>query len=345
MTWLVQPSLVNEPFSDPGLFIDFRFGRRALLFDLGDLTPLSPRQLMRVTHAFVSHTHMDHFAGFDRLLRVCLHRTTPLHLIGPVGVADRVEHKLSAYTLNLLDAGSIDFVIVAAEFSGAGFDQVCEFRAREAFRRRESAAVHLSPGLLLDEEEFRVESTVVDHGIPCLAFAFEEKLRVNVWREGLRRLGLPVGPWLREAKRAARQGAPDTSQVLVCDGQAISLGELKRHALRTARGQKIAYVVDVAWEEQNIEKVVALARDADQLFIEAPFLDVDANIAAERWHLTARQSGTIANRAHVGRLIPFHFSARYRDRADDLTREAEEAFQMSEPKLPDWASEAERLRR
>jgi ribonuclease Z len=114
-------------------------------------------------------------------------------------------------------ATSVDFVIVASEFSGAGFDRVCQFRAREAFLRREMPPVRLLPGLLLDEEEFRVEGAVLDHGIPCLAFAFEEKLRVNVWREGLRRLGLPVGPWLRGASVPVRQSAPDHSQVCVHD--------------------------------------------------------------------------------------------------------------------------------
>jgi ribonuclease Z len=78
----------------------------------------------------------------------------------------------------------------------------------------------------------------------------------------------------------------------------------------------------------------SIARDADQLFIEAPFLEIDANIAAERQHLTAHQAGH--KQARVGRLIPFHFSARYRDRAEELTREAEEAFSVSQsPKLPD----------
>jgi ribonuclease Z len=326
MTWLVQPSLVNEPFSDPGLFIDFRFGRRALLFDLGDLTPLSPRQLLRVSHAFISHAHMDHFSGFDRLLRVCLHRTLPLHLIGPVGFGDRVDHKLKAYTLNLLDEHSCDFVITASEFNGEGFDRMCEFRAREGFRQREVSPSRLPLGTLLDEDEFRIAGVVLDHGTPCLAFAFEEKLRVNVWSGGLKSLRLGVGPWLNEAKRAVRRGEPDDSEIVIGHDLSIPPGVLKQHALRTARGQKIAYVVDAAFHDQNIDTIVALASGADQFFIEAPFLDADAVVAAERKHLTARQAGDIARRAGVSRLVPFHFSARYRDQEDRLRSEVERAF-------------------
>ena len=108
----------------------------------------------------------------------------------------------------------------------------------------------------------------------------------------------------------------------------MPLGVLKQHVLRTGRGQKIAYVVDAAYHEKNVDKIITLARGADQLFIEAAFLDADAGIAAQRQHLTARQAGDIAKRAGVVRFVPFHFSARYRKQEDRLRSEAEQAFRV-----------------
>ncbi|HEY4589652.1 MAG TPA: MBL fold metallo-hydrolase, partial [Thermoanaerobaculia bacterium] len=210
---LFHPRLVNDPFGDPGLYIDFLFERRALLFDLGDLSPLSARQLLRVTHAFVSHTHMDHFAGFDILLRLLLGRDKTLHLFGPPGFVDQVEHKLAAYTWNLVANYESDFVVRATEIHPDGRAGSAELRSRTGFRREPLESADLPAGLLLDEDTFQVRATFLDHQIPCLAFALEEKLHVNVWKSGLDELGLPTGSWLRELKSAVALGEPDGTLV------------------------------------------------------------------------------------------------------------------------------------
>lgn len=328
MTWLVQPRTVNGPFDDPGVYLDFRHGRRALLFDLGDLGPLSSRELLRVSHAFVSHTHMDHFTGFDRLLRVCLHRATPLGLIGPPDFIDRVEHKIRAFTWNLIGAESIDFNLLVDEFHGDRIARSASFGARDGFRRRERSCPDLPVGHVLVEDAFRVQAATLDHGTPCLAFALCEPLRVNVMRGALDRLGLPVGPWLSEAKRAVRAGAPGDT-VVMAGSPDIRLGDVAELFL-IGPGQKVAYVTDAAATPENSAKIVHLARDADQLFIEAVFSAQDAHLANATFHLTAAQAGRLARLAGVRHVAPFHHSARYLHEPETLKREVEEAFRSEE---------------
>ncbi len=316
MSLLVQPRLVNGPSGDPGVYLDFRFGRRAMLFDLGDLGPLSPRELLRVSHAFVSHAHMDHVAGFDRLLRLRLHRPRPLTVVGPPGFVDQVAHRLGAFSWNLLDATSVDFRLTALEFDGTRASAAAEFRAREAFARRALPPPALPAGLVLEEEALTVEAVALDHGIPSLAFALQEALRINVWRSALDEMGLPVGPWIDEAKRAVRADLPDVHTISVPGHGEVPLSLLRARVLRIGRGQRAAYVTDAADTPANRDRIAGLAADADHLFVEAPFLARDGDVAAATAHLTARAAGEIAHAAGARRVVGFHHSARY---ADDTT--------------------------
>lgn len=332
---LFHPGLVNGPFDDPALYIDFLFEKRAILFDLGDLHALPPRKILRVSHAFVSHTHMDHFSGFDRMLRVLLNRDRQLHLFGPPGFIDRVEHRLSSYTWNLVDTFCAEFVIVAAEFDGREL-RSARFRCRDRFAREEGRVSTVTDGILLDEETFRIRSAVLDHKIPCLSFTLEEKNHVNIMKNRLLERGYRVGPWLTELKTAVLRGGPDDEPFRVWWKEGgeirerfIPLGTLKTELLHIVPGQKIAYVTDAVCSEANNELITDLVRASDYLFIEAMFLHDDAQRAREKHHLTARQAGLLARKAAAKRVVPFHFSPKYIGHGESLQRETVNVFRGS----------------
>jgi ribonuclease Z len=321
----LQPGLVNPPFGDPALFVDFLFERRAFLFDLGDLHALAPRKILRVSDIFVSHCHMDHFLGFDWLLRICLGRDRGVRLFGPTGFLDQVAAKLAAYTWNLVDRYANDFVLTVHEVAADGQGRRARFRVGSAFRREAEAAVVFDDLVLLDEPGLRVRAVVLDHGTPCLAFALEEKRHVNIWKNRLAERGFDVGPWLQGLKRAVLADRPPETPIPGPDGRAQRLGDLL-DCLEITPGLKIVYVTDAAYSAANVERIVALARDADWLCIESVFLDADAGRAADKKHLTAGQAGRLARQAGVRSVVPFHFSPVYKDREDALRSELERAW-------------------
>jgi ribonuclease Z len=325
--------LINDPFSDPGLFVPFLHQKRALMFDLGDLHNLSARDLLKVTHVFVTHTHMDHFIGFDGLLRIFLGRTKQPHIFGPPDFLARVEGKLAGYTWNLVADYDHQLRLKVTEVHPNRTltrVYVCQDRFRASGDTQEESHA----GILWREPAFRVEAALFDHQTPCLGFSLREHFTVNINNEALNDLGLSAGPWLNRFKTALYEKRDLSARFVVRwkaerreEEKEFALGELARRIARISPGQKITYITDIVGNDQNGERVIGLAENADHLFIEAPFLEHEREIAHRKYHLTAREAGALAKRAGVKQITLFHYSPRYSNQAEELEREAREAFE------------------
>jgi ribonuclease Z len=168
----------------------------------------------------------------------------------------------------------------------------------------------IEPGLLLEDEYLRLSAFPVSHRGPgCFGFVFEETPRRPFLPERADALGIPQGP----VRRDIVAGKP----IDLPDGRVISpddvLGPMRR-------GTRLVHVGDCG----RIEGLAEACRDADALVIEATYLDVEAEMAKEFGHLTARQAAELARQAGVGHLYLTHISRRYRER--DVLLEASEVF-------------------
>ena len=315
----LRTRLLNGQTGDPALLVQLRWQGRAMLIDLGRIDRTPAPVLFPIEAVFVSHAHMDHFMGFDQLLRLFLARDTTLRLFGPVGIADCVQGKLAGYTWNLTD--EYLFAIDVTEIA----DEVLthwRFAARDRFERRARGSTVRTGPAVLDDPYVRVEAAPLDHKIVSMAYAVIERTHLNVRPGTLETAKLRPGPWLNLLKNAVRSGAADDTPIQIAPGERRTLAELRDLILDITPGQKVAYVVDTLFSPANAERVITLARDADVFYCESPFLDEDIDQATRRYHLTARQAGALARAARARRLNVFHFSPRYEGRYGELVAEA-----------------------
>jgi ribonuclease Z len=276
---------------------------------------------------------MDHFVGFDTLLRLFLGREGEIHLFGPTDFLSHVEGKLAGYTWNLVSEYPNNFGLRVTEIQKEKM-LTKTYLCRDRFRSERPPEVSPFSGILLKEPSFHVEGFLLDHRTPCIGLCLVENFYVNIDKEALRKMGLPVGPWLTHFKKALHEKRDLKSDFIVTweekgkliREKAFVLGDLAEQIGKMSPGQRIAYITDIIGSPENFEKVVRLAKEADHLFIEAAFLESDRETAQKKYHLTAKEAGELGKKAGVKQLTLFHFSPRYNHQEADIQREALEAF-------------------
>jgi ribonuclease Z len=258
-----------------------RFLEQGFLFDPGEGTQ---RQMLMagvpasaITHILITHFHGDHVLGLP-------------------GVVQRISLDQVPHTVHIVYPRSgeafLDRLLNASSFAN---------RARLSFRPVSR------PGVVVEEEDFRIEAVALEHAIEDYGYRVQEKDRRRFDKEKLSELAL-AGPIVGELSRAGK---------VMHHGRLIRLEEVSDWT----RGRSFAFVMDTVLS-RGCETLFA---DADLVLSEATFLDRDRDLAHAYKHLTAAQSADLAREVGTQRLVLTHFSQRYLDTGPILA-EAREIF-------------------
>lgn len=319
----IKPSLGGGKFGDPSLYIDIIDRKRGILFDCG-LNNLGHASLRKVSDLFISHTHIDHFIGFDLLLRMNLSEHKTIHVYGPPGIRQNVSGKLQGYTWNICQ--NLELTIIVHEIFPEKIIAV-ELESCSAFAEK-SVRERKNTGLLLDTEEWIVRYIHLDHKTPSFGYSFRESDSFNVQKDVLRDLNLEPGPWIATLKSLAFSSSNESTPIHIGDNF-YTVNFLAEKLLMRKAGIKITYLTDCIFEEQSVDNIVRFAWKSDLLFCESAFSDRDRERAKTSYHLTAKEAGMLARMAQVKHLVLFHVSRRYQDYSL-LLEEAKQQFSSVE---------------
>lgn len=170
--------------------------------------------------------------------------------------------------------------------------------------------IDLQSGPILRSKDLNVSAFPVTHrGRDNFGFIFEERDHRPFLVEKAEALGIPAGP----------------ERGLLVSGESVTLAD-GRHIMPemvlgdTIPGTRMVVIGDIG----RLDNITDHVSGAHALVIEATFLDIEADIARQFGHITARQAAQFALKNDVKTLFLSHISRRYRER--DVIAEARAVF-------------------
>jgi ribonuclease Z len=314
--------LVNGSTGDPVLFIDYPGKDDAFLFDAGELGGLDMRRLGNLEAVFITHHHIDHFVGFDRIVRANLDRDKTLHVFGPESTIAKIYDRIKSYEFQFFPFQKI--VLDVHEIVGRKLLSA-RLECSRRFPRPEVVESDWAGPVVYENADLVIEAAPTDHTVPGLAYALVEKVGYHPDPEKLAVGVLKAGAWVGEALALLRaDAAPET--VLEIDGGRFPLGALAEQYFTTSRGARVAYVTDTAWSEAAQPGLLKLANRAYRLYCDSYYAQAQAGRAATYRHMTATAAAEFARQAKVEQLVLMHFAPRYAGHYEELIEEARAIF-------------------
>jgi len=307
--------LVNGSTGDPVLYIDSPGRDNAFLFDAGDNSRLSMTELADLDAVFISHHHVDHFIGLDRIVRANLDRDKTLQIFGPEKTIQKVYDRIKSYGIQFFPFKKM----------GCGVNEIlpnCFSRVLlECPRQFPKPVIEEVPrdGLLIYEpRDAFVEAVHVEHTVSCLAYALVEKPGWQIDCVKLTAQGLSTGPWISEALTKIQSRVSLNTKFQIPDHEPRTLGKILRECFSQSYGSRVAFVTDTVWNESVRDALLPITQGAWRLYCDCFYAREQAAQAATHRHMTTVHAAELARLAAVDELILIHFATRYVDNYSKL---------------------------
>lgn len=323
--------LVNGSTGDPVLYVDSPGKDNALLFDAGDNAALSMQELGDLDAVFISHHHVDHFIGLDRIVRANLDRDKTLQIFGPQGTIRKVYDRIKSYEYPFFPFQKI---VIQVHDVLAESIQSALLECTRRFPEPEIRAAPRTGRVIYETSSILVETVPVDHTVPCLAYALLEKPGWHVQADKLVASGFRPGQWAQEAVDRARAGEPLDTVLRLPQGKQRTLQEFLQECCVESSGARVAFVTDTAWSEGVKAGLLQLASGAWRLYCDC-FYAVEQSKPAETYHhMTTAAVADFASQAKVENLILIHFANRYVKDYQQLIDQVRKGFPNVTAEIP-----------